>query len=125
MIRARYRIWILALFSAALLVPRLGGTHLHLCLDGSAPPISLHVAAGGSSDDEHLGVAGSHEDQTVDVSSPVIGKVSPPGLDGLLMLALVLVFVLFRQVLLLPVARALVLPLPPAYVRPPHRGPPA
>lgn len=104
------------------LIQPLGGVHVHLCLDGSAPPVALHFA-----DASPLleAVDETHQDQTVDLSSPVLGKVWPPGLDGALFLVVLLLFVVLRQTLTLPVLCRISLPLPPLFLRPPLRGPPA
>ncbi len=107
-----------------LLLPRLGGPHLDLCLDGSGPAIALHFS-GGIDDEALLGADDTHEDQTVDVTSPVVAKVWPPGLDALLFLVVLLVLGVFRRMLLLPLFRGVPLPASPRFLRPPLRGPPA
>lgn len=115
-----------ALLCAAVLLPRLGGPHLHLCLDGSAPLIALHAAdAGAEAGDGHHETGASHEDQTVDVSSPVLGKVWPPGLDGALILVLVLFLGALPRALLLPPSAGRPVAVQPLFLRPPLRGPPA
>ncbi|MBL8201070.1 MAG: hypothetical protein JNK40_08880 [Chromatiales bacterium] len=114
-----------ALLCTAVLLPRLGGPHLHLCLDGSAPPIALHVSdAGAEAGDGHHEAGSSHEDQTVDVSSPVLGKVWPPGLDSALILVLAL-FLCALHGVLLPLSGGMPVPVLPLFLRPPLRGPPA
>lgn len=124
MMRPRARIVLFALLVAVVLVPRLGGPHLHLCLDGSAPLIALHVA-GAEAGDLHHESGDGHEDQTVDVNSPVLGKVWPPGLDGALILVLVLFLGALPGVLQLQPSAAGHVPVPPLFLRPPLRGPPA
>ncbi len=122
MIRSRLKLALFSLLCAVVLIPPLGGPHLHLCLDGSAPAVALHISDGNPllpGADEH------HQDQTVDVSSPVLGKVWPPGLDGALFLVALLMFVVVRQALALPVLRNIPIRLPPLFLRPPLRGPPA
>lgn len=122
MINTRTRQLLFALFCAALLLPRLGGPHLHLCLDGSAPPVSLHIA----DDADNQLADGGHEDRSIDMSSPVIGKLSLPGLGGLLIPAVLLVFAALQQAMsLLAPSPGVAVPLAPPFLRPLLRGPPA
>ncbi len=122
MIGTRTRQLLFALFCAAVLLPQLGGSHLHLCLDGSAPAVSLHVTGDAGS---QLTDAG-HEDRSIDVPSPVIGKLSLQGFGGLLVAAVLLVFVALRQtLLLLPPSPGIAVPQAPPFLRPLLRGPPA
>lgn len=123
MIRSRARPALFVVLCAIVLLPRLGGPHLHLCLDGSAPAVALHVSDGGGEDllsrsDD------SHRDRTVEVSNPVIGKVWPPSLDGPLFLIFALVLAIARQTPLPPVLRTIPVPRSPLFLRPPLRGPP-
>lgn len=123
MTSSRIRLLMLALFCAAVLLPRVGGPHLHLCLDGAAPAVYLHVA-----DDDtgrQLPDAG-HEDLSIDMSGPVIGKLSPQGFAGLLLTAVLLVFVALRQTpMLSPPSPNVAVPQAPPFLRPQLRGPPA
>jgi hypothetical protein len=124
MIRSRAQSVILAVLCVVVLLPRLGGLHLHLCLDGSAPPVAFHVS--DISGDELIpGTDEAHQDQTVDVSNPVLGKVWPPGLDGVLFLIVAVLLLISRGHLMLPALRASLVPRPPLFLRPPLRGPPA
>ena len=68
--------------------------------------------------------ADSHEDQTVEVSNPVFGKVWPPSLDGALVLMFAVLLVISLQTSLLPVLRTIRVPGSPLFLRPPLRGPP-
>ncbi len=122
MIRSRLKLALFSLFCAVVLLPPLGGPHLHLCLDGSAPAVALHMS---DSNPLLTGADETHQDQTVDVSSPVLGKVWPPGLDGALFLLVLLVLVVAGQTLVLPVLRNIPTRLPLLFLRPPLRGPPA
>jgi len=112
------------LLCAAFLLPRLGDAHLHLCLDGSAPAVALHLS-GGEGGDTADGTDPAHQDQTVDMSSPILAKAWPPGLDGALILVALLFVLLTGPFRLAPVARLWLLPASLAYLRPPLRGPPA
>jgi len=124
MIRPRARLVLFALLCAVVLSPRLGGAHLHLCLDGSSPLITLHVSDVESPDGAH-GAGESHDDQTVDVSNPVLGKVWPPGFDGGLLLVLVLLLGTAGVSRPLTLSTWLAPPGVPPFLRPPLRGPPA
>ena len=123
MIRSRARLALFVVLCAIVLLPRLGGPHLHLCLDGSMPAVALHVSDAGG-EDLLSGSDDSHQDQTVEVSNPVIGKVWPPSLDGALFLMFALVLALARQTPLPPVLRTIPAPGSPLFLRPPLRGPP-
>jgi len=121
---SRTNLALFAIFCVVVLLPRLGVPHLDLCLDGSGPAIALHFY--GAIDDEALpGTDDTHEDQTVDVTSPVVAKVWPPGFDAVLFLVVLLVLGVFRHTLLLPMFRSMPLPASPLLLRPPLRGPPA
>lgn len=107
---------------------RIAGTHLHLCYDGSEPPVSLHVADSGSHHGEaHAEPADSHVDRDVAMTGDYVAK-KPAGDLLLPFLVLVFAFALLaptRTRGLLPEYRSL-LPLPArAHLRPPSRGPPA
>ncbi len=124
MITSRARLALFAALCAVVLLPRLGGPHLHLCLDGSAPPVSFHISDSVGTE-LHSGTDVSHQDQTVDVSNPVLGKVWPPGLDGALLLIVAVLLAISQQALLHPVVRTIPVPGSPRFLRPPLRGPPA
>ena len=121
MIRSRARLALLVVLCAIVLLPRLGGPHLHLCLDGAGPAVALHMSDG---DGEDSGIDDSHQDQTVQVSNPVFGKVWPPSLDGALVLIFAVLLVIARQTAPLPVLRTIRVPGSPLFLRPPLRGPP-
>lgn len=122
MMGTRTRQLFFALFCAAVLLPRFGGPHLHFCLDGAAPAVYLHIASDAGS---QLANA-DHEDPSVDMPSPVIGKLSSQGFGGLLISAVLLVFIALRQtLLLLPPSPGIAAPRAPPFLRPLLRGPPA
>jgi hypothetical protein len=61
----------------ALLVLRVGGVHLHLCFDGSEPPLSYHLADSGVHhlDEDHL--AGEpHSDRDLELAADLTVKKS-------------------------------------------------
>ena len=109
---------------AALLVPQAGQAHMHLCLDGAGPAVSMHTPESGEQR-MHIDAAG-HHDHTVEVDSPAIGKLWPPGLDAALLPVVPSLFDLPRQAGLLPAAPGRRAPATsPLRLRPPLRGPPA
>jgi hypothetical protein len=117
----------IALLCIAILVMRVGGAHLHLCLDGGEPPVSVHLSADAGTDDSHVGVGKTHHDQEVSLS----GEILPKKLDGVLQLpvvlaAAVLLFLLpLVSVPVIPRARtALIHSIPIFRIRPPLRAPP-
>jgi len=117
---------LIVLLCAAIVVLRIGGTHLHLCFDGSEPPISVHSADSGLHHD--VAVASQpHSDQDISLGAEALVKKSSAALD-LAALAFVFALLLF----FLPRTPN---PLPdffapprlsPARIRlrPPLRGPP-
>lgn len=121
MIASRTRQLMFALFCAAVLLPQLGGPHLHLCLDGAAPAVGLHMSDAASN---QLPDA-DHEDLSIDMSSSATGKPSAHGAGVLLISAVLLVVVVSRQaLLLLPVPRDSAVPQRPPFFWPLLRGPP-
>jgi len=124
MIRSRIQSVVFALLCAVVLLPRMAGPHLHLCLDGSAPPVTFHISE-HSGDALVAGVDEAHQDQTVDVSHPVLGKVWPPGLDGVLFLVVAALMLITGGHFLAPAPRLSIVPRSLLFLRPPLRGPPA
>ena len=106
--RTRLRQIFLLLLSLLVVLPRVGGPHLHLA-DDAAHPAGDQV----------------HDDRTVDMSSPVLGKAWPPGLDGALLTLAVLLLFAASPVVPRPVRSVVRFDLPPPFLRPPLRGPPA
>lgn len=117
-------LWLLAV---ALLPVRMANAHLHLCLDGQAPPVSVHVQDLAMHDGDSADEDG-HTDRDLDVSQSVtLAKATnlddfSPAILGAYVLAILLpaqIHVAPRGVLLTP-------DLTPAFdLRPPPRGPPA
>ncbi len=116
------RLLSLVLF-AALLLPQAGQAHVHLCLDGMGPAVSMHTPDSGGHC-AHVDAAG-HHDHAVEMDSPALGKHWPPGLDAALFAVVLVLFAVLRQVRNLPEAPARLVPLAPLHLRPPLRGPPA
>lgn len=123
-LRCPPRPWLLTLVCVALLFAPLGGAHLHLCLDGSEPPASLHVTDSGHHADHRDDRA--HDDRDVSLVGDALTKSGKSGFDlPLLLAALWLVTVLFAR---LRITAAAASPQraasPPRFCRPPLRGPP-
>ena len=126
MFASRHLRLLMVLLCAAVIVLRIGGTHLHLCFDGSEPPVSLHLSDSGMHHGEEAASA-PHADQDVSIDAEALVKKSSAAFD-LTALAFVFALLLF----FLPRSRN---PLPaffapprlsPARIRlrPPLRGPP-
>lgn len=117
--------WLLALFCALLLSMRAGGSHLHLCLDGSEPPVSFHAFEVGVHHDDPLADA-PHQDTDIGVSGQILGKFLTPDLDlpPVLLTALIGLLLLRspRQRPQFAEPRAAIAAA--LYLRPPLRGPP-
>lgn len=107
----------------ALFLPQAGQAHVHLCLDGGGPAVSVHTPESGEQC-PHVDQAG-HHDHTVEVDSPALGKAWPSGPGAALFLVVVVLFALARRVNLLPVPAGGLPPAAPLFLRPPLRGPPA
>ncbi len=103
---------------------RLTGAHLHLCFDGSEPPLTLH--AGDSAHVDHHAGETHHEDMDVEPLGDLLAKSAQ-----VLMLAVLSATILLLA-LLAPPRRlmagdreSLRLPRsPPRFLRPPLRAPP-
>jgi hypothetical protein len=118
-----------------LLIMRISGAHLHLCFDGSEPPLSYHVADSGiHHEDAHdHGLTHepaheqSHDDRDLDVGQDLlIKKLAAKDLTlALITFALLLFLVSVSS----GMARTAYLPPPSkrlrSHLRPPLRGPPA
>jgi hypothetical protein len=65
--------FLIALLCVALVFARIGGAHLHLCLDGGEPPVSLHVADSGIHHAEEA-VSAPHADQDLAIGQDLVVK---------------------------------------------------
>ena len=130
--------WLLALLCLSLLAR--GGIHLHLCLDGGAAPLTIHVSAADAdrhvlvpadphaaahAHDSHRDAQPAHQDVEVALPGELLLKPAKVGLDLTLFAGAVLLILLYL------VQRPLLAPhLPPLFLsrhrllRPPLRGPP-
>ena len=126
MIRSPHKLrLVIALLCVALVAMRIGGVHLHLCLDGGEPPIALHMSDAGLHHADEPGTA--HADHEVALGADALVKKPFGGLE--------LPMVGFTFALLLFVLTHARDPLPEfftplrlsparAHLRPPLRGPP-
>jgi hypothetical protein len=111
----------------AVAVLRVAGLHLHLCLDGSEPPVSMHVEDAGVHHVDESGGTDAHTDRDLDIAADVVVKKPVETLDLSLLGALcaLLLFLLARPREYISFA-----PLPAQVrsarlrLRPPLRGPP-
>lgn len=121
--RAPPKAWLLTLICAALLFARLGGAHVHLCLDGSEPPASLHVTDSGHHADHHDGQ--THDDRDVSLLGDALTKSGKSGFDlPFVLAALWLATVLFARLRITAADSPPPYASPPRFHRPPLRGPP-
>jgi hypothetical protein len=117
----------ITLLCITVLVLRVGGAHLHLCLDGSEPPVSVHLTDDAGLNDPHAGVGQAHHDQDVSLSGEVLAKKLDAALQLPVLLAALVVLFVVPLVLVTIVPRdrtSLVHPIPIFRIRPPLRAPP-
>jgi hypothetical protein len=128
MIRSRWFVRVcLSLLCITVLVMRVGGAHLHLCLDGGEPPVSVHLSADTGADHPEPGVGQGHHDQDVSLSGEVLAKKIDGALQLPVLLVAALVLFLMRPVggSLIPRDRTALVPRVAVFhIRPPLRGPP-
>jgi len=122
----------LILLCVLVVTMRIGGAHLHLCLDGSEPPATLHLENDGGVHHAHESTAdaGGIVHQDLDVALANDALVKKPGLDAdlpELVVVTILLLYLLRQVLgsLFPADLRVLVTAHRAHLRPLLRGPPA
>ena len=119
--RPRDKRWLIAVLCLGLVVLRVGGVHLHLCLDGSEPPVSYHVADSGVHHLDEHDAGESHSDRDMALADDVLVKKPAKAQDSLLLL-----FLVSRSTGPRPAADAPPrLRRPYSWLRPPLRGPPS
>jgi len=126
--RPRDKRWLIAVLCLGLVVLRVGGVHLHLCLDGSEPPVSYHVADSGVHHLDEHDAGESHSDRDMALADDVLVKKPAKAQDSLLLLftLTLLLFLVSRSTGPRSAADA-----PPrlrrsvSWLRPPLRGPPS
>lgn len=121
-----FRRCLLALFCVLLLGVRAEGAHLHLCFDGSEPPVSFHAFDVGLHHDEPE-ASTPHQDADVDVAGEIVARLLTPDLDfpPVLLAALIGLFLLPPQRLPARLPRPSGAVAAASFLRPPLRGPPA
>ena len=117
--------FVLLLALAAFAFGRVTGAHLHLCFDGSEPPLTLHTADSAHVD-HHAGESQHHDDLDVEPIGDLLAKSAQ-----LLMLAVFATAILLFALLappwrLVTIDRDSLRPArpPPPFLRPPLRAPP-
>ena len=116
-------LWLL--ICVAVLVMRVAGVHVHMCLDGQEPPQSLHWGDAGVHDDEDH-ASGSHADFEIDLLDEALAKNLPPDLDlpALLVAALVLLSPVLKSLAQKPSPSTIHPPSVSHFFRPLLRAPP-
>lgn len=113
------------LLCTTLLLARLGGEHVHLCLDGQGPPVSVDGPAGCP---PVVGAAAGqkHNDRDVDLQTAVTVKGQPTLSDSLILISGTSLRVLSAplQVFWISIPRADFVRHSPRQLHPPQRGPP-
>jgi len=121
---SRFKFGLVLLLCTALLAVRTVGDHLHLCFDGSEPPVSLH-SIDGEFEHPPPSVAGGHHDVDLELFHANLAKSFPDpiALLGLICVALLFALAPARERWQFPRSE----PVPASYfryIRPPLRGPP-
>jgi len=119
--------FIVAIVCVAMVVLRVGGLHVHMCFDGSEPPMSFHVEDSGVHHLDEAGAGEAHEDREMALAPDVAVK-KPFGdfdLSVLAAFSALLLFFISRPRELLPFSPLTVrIRSSRARLRPPLRGPP-
>lgn len=116
---------LLMLLCVALLLMR-SGAHLHLCFDGSEPPVAVHVDDYGQHHTD-AGVDAPHQDADVLIAGSAMTRSDNTGMDIVpVFLVAALLLWIFSQTFnpFGLVSRRIVVHLLPRYSSPPLRGPP-
>ena len=119
--------WSVAALCLALLMLRVGGVHLHLCFDGSEPPVSYHLGDSGVHHIDEHDAGESHSDRDLQIANDLAVKKPNQGQDATLaLLTLTLLLFLLSPVRSpRPARRDDPAPVPSfSWLRPPLRGPP-
>jgi len=118
---------LIAFVCVAMVALRVGGLHVHMCFDGSEPPMSFHVEDSGIHHVDEVATGDAHADRDLAIASDLVVKKPFADSDLSLLVAFgaLLLFLLARPRELLPCSS------PPVRIRstrirlrPPLRGPP-
>jgi hypothetical protein len=111
----------------AIFALRVAGLHAHLCMDGSEPPLSIHVSDSGMHHLDEAAAGEKHADRDMPIASDVLVKKPTGDFD----VSLVAAFCALLLFLLARPRELFAFPSPPALgrsartrLRPPLRGPP-
>jgi len=119
--------FLIATLCVAIVALRVAGVYAHFCMDGSEPPISIHVADSGFHHLDEAGAGEDHSDREIALASDAVVKKPSGDLDLSLVAAVcaLLLFALTRP------RELFAFPSVPARgrsartrLRPPLRGPP-
>jgi hypothetical protein len=119
------RPFVLILALLAFAFGRLTGAHLHLCFDGSEPPLTLHTADSAHVD-HHAGDSHHHDDLDVEPIGDLLAKSAQLVMLAVFAAAILLLALLAPPWRLATVDRESLRPPhpPPRFLRPPLRAPP-
>jgi hypothetical protein len=119
--------FLIATLCVAMFALRVGGLHIHMCMDGSEPPLSFHIEDSGIHHLDETSAGDEHADRDLGLASDVVVKKPFGALD----LPLVAAFCALLLFLLARPREQHAFPFLPAIVRsarnrlrPPLRGPP-
>lgn len=119
-----YRLLLTLFLCIAILVVRVGGAHLHLCLDGQEQTSALHVGSDNLVHDQ-IESGPAHQDYDVDLISNPLGKLAKVDFSLIaLLLAVTLLLLSGRRNEPVPRLPVLLSFHSPARLRPPTCGPP-
>jgi hypothetical protein len=119
------RMWI-AIVSVAVLAMPASAAHLHLCLDGNEPSVTLHSAEDGAHHTD-TGASAVHNDVDVSLASSALAKKFDASLElpGLIATAFGIFLMPHSAAVIAPPDRAAtLLPAPRLRLLPPLRAPP-
>jgi hypothetical protein len=107
------------------LIVRTAEAHAHLCADGKEPPVTIHLADGGSHPCVSGSSSGHHGDKDVQLAPDVALK-KPPATDVWILSALPLLyqFSVATSETRIDCESLVVCDETASYLRPPLRGPP-
>jgi hypothetical protein len=110
------------LMTAVFLLTRVGGVHLHLCLDGMEPRVAVHME---DAELHHMdpGLQSAHHDLDVAAAGDALSKIKVDMLAALFVCLFFLPILTARRTLAAFVASQ-TLHISPHFLRPPLRGPP-
>lgn len=98
------------------------GAHGHMCFDGQEPPMTVHMHNTGDHTDHH-DISEQHVDADVDLSQPLLTKLTKIDLP-LLIAAAILLAILFEKLSIVVCRYSLTYASRPTGFLPPLRAPP-